>query len=213
MELFQIKIELLSESIFGCGENSKFIDNEILKDELGLPYLKGKTFKGNLREEMKCLSAFLDSVGSEEYTKIFENLMGVEFGNDFETLKFSDCTISPNLRAIIKEAISNKELNSEEVLESLTEVRSFTRLKNGVAIDGSLRSSRVIKRGLILYCNLESIKELNKKELGILASSLRGLQSIGMMRSRGKGEVKCSLYKDGKDITEKSILAFRKEII
>ncbi|MCI2779026.1 RAMP superfamily CRISPR-associated protein [Clostridium perfringens] len=211
MELFQIKMELLSESIFGCGENSGFIDNEILKDELGLPYLNGKTFKGNLREEMKSLAQFLDG-GEGEYTKIFEKLMGVEFDFNFETLKFSDCIISPNLREIIKEAISNKELNSEEVLESLTEVRSFTRIENGVAQDGSLRSSRVIKKGLILYCNLESIKELNKKELGILACSLRSLQSIGMMRSRGKGEVKCSLYKNGKDITEEAILSFRKEI-
>ena len=212
MELFQIKIELLSESIFGCGENSRFIDNEILKDELGLPYLKGKTFKGNLREEMKSLAKFLDG-GVGEYTKIFEKLMGVEFDFNFETLKFSDCTISPNLREIIKEGISSRELNSEEVLESLTEVRSLTRIENGVAKEGALRSSRVIKKGLILYCNLESIKKLNKRELGILACSLRALQSIGMMRSRGKGEVKCSLYKDGKDITEKSILSFRKEII
>lgn len=212
MEQFKIKIELISESIFGCGESSGFIDNEVLSDNIGLPYLKGKTFKGNLREEMKKLAIFLDE-DSNEYNKIFERLMGTEFNFSFETLKFSDCKISENVRQALKESVANGELTKEDILESLTEVRSFTKIENGVAKEGALRSSRVIKKGLKLYCDLESTNKLNVKELGLLAASIQSLESIGMMKSRGKGQVKCSLHKNGENITEKSIIAFRKEII
>ena len=50
----KIEIELLSETIFGCGEAvSNSIDIEVLQDNIGLPYMKGKTFKGKLREEVE----------------------------------------------------------------------------------------------------------------------------------------------------------------
>lgn len=213
MENFKIKIELLSESIFGNGETlGSLVDTEILKDDLGFPYLKGKTFKGKLREEMFQVATLLDSDNKLGLKDDFENIMGIENNFKFETLKFSDCKVSKGIQTAVEKAIKEGVLTEKELTDSLTEIRSFTRLENGVAKYGALRNARVIKKGLILYCNLDSVNKLSKKELGLLSCALKGLRSLGMMESRGKGEVKCSLLKNEEDITNKSIIAFRKEI-
>ena len=50
MDKYQIKIELQSETILGSGESvAGYIDLDVLHDEVGLPYFKGKTLKGRLR--------------------------------------------------------------------------------------------------------------------------------------------------------------------
>jgi CRISPR-associated protein Csx10 len=41
--------------------------------------------------------------------------------------------------------------------------------------------------------DMECERELSDEELAVLAVSLRSLRHIGTMRTRGKGEVNCSL--------------------
>lgn len=213
MKDLKIRIELISESIFGSGKSfGNIIDTEILKDDLGFPYLNGKTFKGKLREEMKFICKNLERYNHLKLNDILDNLLGVTGNFNFETLKFSNCEVSNDLRVLIKEGLVKGTFDQNDILNSLTDIRTFTKIENGVSSEKSLRNARVIKKGLVLYSKLETIKELNDIELGLLCSSLRALKSIGMMESRGKGAVNCSLIENEVDVTDKYILAFRKEV-
>ena len=203
MEEYRIEIELLSESIFGSGESeSNGVDVEILKDEIGVPYFKGKTLKGKLREEAEVLKNYFSNLGFGEYETIFSKLFGKEGDYNNETLKFSSCKISKNIHNSLSSGIKENKFTKSDVLNSLTEVRSFTRIdKNGVAKDGSLRQARVIKKGLKLYCEVTSLKDLTSKEKILLASAVAALRNLGTMESRGKGLVKCRLLNGSKDVT------------
>ncbi len=214
MENYVIKIKLLSESIFGCGSSqNNGVDIDILKDEIGVPYFKGKSFKGKLREEADYLTKYINSE-KVDLKKVLNDLFGEkgEFNNN--TLKFSDCKISENIWKNLKYAVDVKKIISkDDIVDSFTEIRSFTRInENGYAEKGSLRQARVIKKDLVLYCNVESINPLNEIEKGFLSASISALRNLGSMESRGKGLVSCRLFQNENDITDEYINLLEKEV-
>lgn len=215
MTCFKIKIKLLSESIFGNGESeSSGIDVDVLKDDIGVPYFRGKTFKGKLRAEISALGEYMSCFSGNKYDEIIEGLLGKEGKFDSNTLKFSDCVISECVHDDLKYAIENNKnkFDKKDILNSLTEIRTFTRIdENGVPEKGSLRQARVIKKGLILYCDVECQRNLDDIEKGILSAGVAALRNLGAMESRGKGNVKCSLIEKGKDVTAKYIDVLEKE--
>lgn len=209
-----IKIKVLSEGIFGSGESeANGVDVDILRDEIGVPYFKGKSFKGKLREEAETLKNYLHLYGSNRYGEIFIGLFGLEGKLDYNTLKFSNCKIASEVWNNLKYGINKGEFSKEDILNSLTEVRTFTRLNDdGIAEKGFLRQARVIKKDLTLYCNVECNRELSSIEKGFLASAVSSLRNLGTMESRGKGKVSCTLIEDGKDVTEKYIKVLEAEV-
>lgn len=219
MDKYTIEIQLLSETILGNGESSnQTIDIDVLKDDYGIPYMKGKNLKGRLRMEAE---AIVDRLGVEK--GIIQSLFGKKFSDDMlndSKLKFSDCTISPDIENNLIYAINNYEIEVCDVIEAFTDLRSFTSMENGVAKDTSLRKARVIRKGLKLYCDVYVDMKLNTKELGILSASVASLRNIGIMTSRGKGKVKCCLLEDSisnnsdkRDITMDAIKGLEKEVI
>lgn len=190
---YEIKIELLSETILGSGEAlAGFVDLDVLYDDLGLPFLKGKTLKGRLREEAENIARLQPELFNKDQVNA---LFGKEDNDKDTILAFSNCEVSPN----IKEAIKNSDTNKMDILDSLTEVRSFTSIgDNGVAKDGSLRQIRVINKGLKLYCNVTVRGEITGDDLLLLGLATLSLKHIGLMCNRGKGNIKCTLIGDGK---------------
>lgn len=204
---YQVKIELLSETILGSGESvAGYIDLEVLHDELGLPFLKGKTLKGRLREEAENIARLQSEVFSEDQVnKIF----GVTDSEEDTILALSDCTVSDN----IKKALKYSGLDSKDVLNSLTDIRSFTAIDDeGIAQDGSLRQIRVINKGLKLTAKASFRNEISKDDLTLFGLSVLSLKHIGLMCSRGKGKVKCTLIKDNEDITNMIIDNLREKV-
>ncbi|WP_040214156.1 RAMP superfamily CRISPR-associated protein [Clostridium polynesiense] len=202
-----IKIELVSEGIFatGAAENAG-ADIDILKDDLGVPYLKGKTLKGKLREEAEMLKEHLEAMGFFEAQDMFRGLFGKSGDFSHETLKFSNCKISKGIEERLKLIANINHITVDSITKAMTEIRSFTKLDDqGIAEDGSLRKARVIKRGLLLYCRIDCPRDLTNLEKGLLASAVSALRNLGAMESRGKGNVLCRLLEDGEDVTEKYI--------
>ncbi len=189
-----IEVKLITESIFGSGYSiPSEVDLEIVCDENGLPFMKAKTFKGNFREAME---EIVEQIGKEKYGYIVDQLLGKgEAGLDqWKTLKFSDMRLAKNIRKTIEKAVLDKKVGPQEIKEALTEIRSFTSVdEEGSSKKGSLRHFRVIKKGLIFQVELHSERDLSDDELGILAMTTSYLRHIGTMRTRGKGEIKCSL--------------------
>lgn len=202
MKELKVEIELLSETIFGNGEEGEVsVHMDILKDKYGIPYLKSKTFKGKLREEVSEIAALLKM-------KHLENrLFGISESGDNKILRFSDCKLEKNILNNLIYAIEEDEiLTKDEITNALTEIRTFTKLNEyGVAKDKSLRNVRVIKKGLKFYCDINPTEELSLEEKGLLACGISALKNLGSMESRGKGQVKCRLLEDDKDITYECI--------
>ena len=192
MDKYRIEVRLLSEAIFGSGYSKPgSIDLEIVCDECGIPFMKAKTFKGNFREAMEETIDLLELDGG-----LLKKLLGSENGgiNAWKTLRFSDCAIAESVRKILIASIQEGKIDQDEIKDSLTQIRSFTSIDDdGSASDGSLRQIRVIKKGLIFNVVLSCERDLTKKELGLIAASVRNLRHIGTMRTRGKGEVECTL--------------------
>lgn len=193
MNKCRIQVKLLTETIFGSGYSIPgSVDLEVVHDEYGLPFMKAKTFKGNFRDAMSDIVNFL---GEKKYEDLEKDLLGVKDNgiNAWKTIKFSDCMLNENIRNILIYGINEGAINSTEVKEALTEVRSFTSIEDdGSYKEGSLRHMRVVKKDLVFYVDLYCDKELSKDELGLLATTSRYLKHIGTMRTRGKGEVECS---------------------
>lgn len=202
----KLEIELLSESILGSGESVPgSVDLEVLHDECGLPYFKGKTLKGRLREETENILRLSDGYFKDDD---INNLFGYEEKNKSNKITFSDCIVSENIKNIIKNEINKKDslISELDIFDSLTEIRTFTAIgKNGVAKDSSLRQLRTINKGLILECTINIISELTHNEKMLLALATASLKHIGLMCSRGKGNVRCKLYEDKTEITKKYI--------
>lgn len=214
MKKFEIEVELLSETIFGSGETeSNSVDIEVLKDSVGIPYLKGKTFKGKLREEVEAVAKIIKEFSGKEYTQYVIDLFGEEEVYNHGTLKFSSCKINENIEKNLKYAVENNIISKEQVLSSFTEVRSFTSIEeDGIAKKGSLRQGRVIRKSLKYYVQITTTRELNIIEKGLLAAGVKALRNIGAMESRGKGRIESKLLEDGKDITKFYIEALEKEV-
>lgn len=211
MGKYKISIKLMTEAIFGSGYSIPgTVDLEIVCDKYGLPYMKGKTFKGNFRDVMKDVVALTNT-----HNSVLDKLLGKE--NDGiasqDELKFSDCTIAKNIKDIL---ICGEKLNkysADEVKEALTDIRSFTSIdENGAYRKGSLRQYRVIKKGLKFEVFINCNRDLSDDELRLMAITTSMMRHIGTMRTRGKGEINCifEVYKNGTyiDMTDDLINSF-----
>lgn len=210
MDKYNIEIELKSETILGSGESVPgSVDLEVLYDDYGLPYLKGKTLKGRLREEAENITRLDNKTFNK---KDIDELFGYEDKNEFNKIIFFDATVSENVKNAINEAINNSSIEKEDIFNALTDTRIFTSIgKDGVALDTTLRQIRVIHKGLILNAKINIVSDLSEKEEVLLALSVASLKHIGLMCNRGKGNVVCVLYKNGKEILNDSIEKYKGE--
>ncbi len=213
-----IEFELLSETIFGNGQSlPSSIDIGVLHDEFGLPYFKGKTFKGKLRVEVNEIALIAEEINPKIKLSPFVDRMfgvpGSSYLDTFNTLKFSNCMLDEKIRQAIIYGINKEIFTPAQVLNSLTSIRSFTSIdSDGIAEDKSLRQARVIDKGLKFETEIGTNREIEDIEFGLLAAGVRSLKHLGTMESRGKGEISAKLKIDGQNVTDKYIDIFAKEV-
>ena len=177
----QVRIELLEDAFWGSGESIPGAeDSSILMDEHGFPYLRGTTFRGVLREEMENYFAWTGQENADSETEALFGSGGMrtEDGRKLYVGNF-------NLSEAVRERIQGTQ---DEIRDALTYMRYFTALQDGVAKEGSLRSIRVIRKGLIFYGEIKCAKE----DEDTLEEILGYEKWLGGMRTRGLGKVKIS---------------------
>ena len=204
MTEYTLKVELLSDAVFGSGESVPgVVDQDVLHDCYGFPMMKGKTVKGKLKEEFEQILFCRDKGNTGTGNKITEKLFGKEDTDNSSCLRFSDLTMDRGVRSILAEAVEKKEIDVADVIDATTDIRSFTSInyETGVAKKGSLRKIRVIRKGLLFTGTITSERELTPDEELLLAQSAAALKHLGTMETRGKGFVKCRLSKDGSELT------------
>jgi len=200
MTIYQLKIQLLSDSTFGRGDGlAGLIDQEVEHDFYGFPYLRGRTLKGLLSEECDNLIAM---VSPDENQLYWENIACTLFGRPGSTLEdmgvmhVGDACLPNDLHEVVGWEIKQKTLTNKEVLDSLTTIRRQTaiNLESGIADNGSLRSFRAVIRQLEFKADLLFETPPNDSILSVLSAGTLALRHIGSGRNRGRGYVRCTLH-------------------
>ena len=223
MEKYTLKIKLLSDTIFSGGESIVSIsDIDELYDEYKIPYYKGKSIKGNIRESadliVKNQKAFNEKK-SDENREIVRTLFGKIFDNTNEkkesymddqtqgVLKFENASLEDDIKENLKYLVDNDIISKEEVINSLTDIRYATKIdrKTGTEQNGSLRSMRVLNKDITFTSNIYSERELTEDELALLVCAVKTTRHLGTLRSRGKGNVECTLIPEKGSLSKKDI--------
>ena len=197
MATYKLTIRLLSETTFGRGDGlAGEVDQEIVHDQYGFPFLRGRTLKGALSEECDGIVEMLPP--NPRWGKALHNLFGTA-GSILTTQAhwhYGDATLPEPLRKAVAAQQYNKQLTATEVLDSLTTIRQQTAIhaKSGTPDEGSLRAARVLIRELVFTSRLTTWVKPSPEELMILAAGCRALRHLGAARTRGRGHIRCALY-------------------
>lgn len=180
-----VHMQLESDTIFGNGMSMPGGEDICIQTDLqGFPFLKGSTLKGIFREELINLLSWM-KMPEEEAIDMVRNLMGESGADDTSSRKlvFSDLTMHPD---VIERIECEEGITSQEIIEMLTYLRTFTELEDGIAKGESLRTARCIKKGLNFYGTCTCAKD----DVEIVQEVLRLIKWAGSMRSRGFGKVR-----------------------
>ncbi len=226
MSKFYLKFTLDSDATFGRGEGvAGLVDEEVEHDEFGFPYLRGRTLKGLLVEEVANLLFALKKQGSDHYDKFTSaanTLFGVSgtISEDTGILRVGDARLPKPLRDMIRYQTHKhpKDVNRTSVLESLTDIRRQTALdETGRPDEGSLRSMRVILRQTPFEATLQLTRTLEDTDMNLaqalLSAATLAFRRAGTGRNRGRGALTAHLLDETHtDITEKAFNLFQKEV-
>ncbi len=190
------------QSDLAAGSGYSFagvVDSDICYDDIGIPYIPGKRIKGCLREIASSL--LYSFVCEEDISRIFgdpgdSKRMGFQVGNAY-----------PEQYDLLRKTISARRdendyssfYGKQAILRNFSHVIAQTELDdNGIALENSLRFTRVINRYKTGDSKREPMVFLSeitfpKDDKDIIESIIKGLRHIGLKRNRGLGNVVCSV--------------------
>ena len=196
----KLQIELKSDLCAGSGESlGSLIDTDICYDEYGFPYIPSKRLKGLIKE---AFIEYMDWKKDESLIKVKEELFGTEDSRDSGNLRIDNAYLK-NISSIENDIENIEEqykkyLGKQRIVELNTDIRYQTAVdeESGVAKENSLRSIRVLESGNVFEAFIECDKEVEEK---ILEKCIKLLTHMGNNRTRGLGEIKCSIIDDKND--------------
>lgn len=196
-----LEMELLSDAVPGSGEGlSGIIDIDVANDEYGLPYIPAKRIKGVLRESA------LELMDTGVLGNRVEDIFGATGQQEGAAFKIFDGYIENYfIYNIYKEffdytAGHKGELaplfNREIVLDGFTYQRSRTTIdyRTGTAKENTLRTSRVLKRGLKFSFQVELASDPGKEYYRDMENICKVTRRFGLSRTRGLGEIRLVLH-------------------
>lgn len=186
----EIKIQLLSDLCTYSGESyNSMVDTDVSYDRYGIPNIPAKRLKGCIREaalEMKELGM----ISQDQFEEIF----GKE-GEQRAAFSLSNaCIIDYEETTAALNCCPYEELKTpQNVLNQYTCTRTQTAVdpESGVADENSLRTIRVVRKGLRFQAECNWEKEVSAPE--ILGQAVSLVKHIGMARTRGLGMVDMAL--------------------
>ena len=217
MNKLTMKIKTISHTLIGSGEGfGALIDADVIFDELGFPYIPGKRVKGLLRqsaeeiiEMMKLSKLAIKNIDNAD--ALFDNLFGKSGQEKSSDLYISNFylkgynELAEQTKILIDK--NTQTISVQDILENYTSIRTQTKIdKSSVtAEENSLRTSRVLNKNLEFFGELEFYSNsAGIKELLVL--SAENLRRMGTMRSRGFGEVQCTVIDNSKVVNVNEVL-------
>ncbi len=194
---YELRIELLSDlCVSDGGVYNSMLDIDICHDEYGFPYIPAKRIKGCLREcgieladwdddpkDMeRRVNALFGSKGS------LDNHARIRIGNAYPTGYDEE-------KRIVEDNQGNTILHPQNILNHFSYIRSQTAINydSGVAEEDSLRTMRVVNKGLVFVSSVEIEDDVDEEDVKLLSNCCSVLRHMGISRTRGLGEVKVSL--------------------
>ena len=176
---------------------------DVVYDENGIPYIPAKRIKGCIREaalEMKEMGFISEAQ--------YESVFGKE-GNTKSKLILSSAYIQDyeNIVESLKYFHKNELVSQQNVLEQYTSTRTQTAvdLETGVADENSLRTIRVVNKGLVFEAECEL--KMNEADRKVVEQAVSLVKHMGVSRTRGLGLVEMKL-EDGKKKKEMEGIAY-----
>jgi len=186
MTTIAVSIEMLSYWHVGSGAGrGADVDALVLKDEVGLPYLPGRTLKGLLREGMRtCEDAGRVPAGTTDSLFGKHAAIGDPAGSTPGSLRVSDGRLPEAERAWLAAA------DNAESRAALFDTLASTRLDtNGLAEDHSLRAIELTVP-IGLRAEIEGPEDNQWVER--LGEAITLVRALGSHRTRGLGRCKMS---------------------
>lgn len=218
---YQLSLELLSDATFGRGDGvAGLVDAEVQHDEIGLPFLSGRSLKGLLGAECADIVYALGR-GRPDQAKIWHAAADRLFGQSGAALegqsilRVGTAHLPHDLRDALRQEIRRNRLKPIEVLEMVTALRRQTAMDAwGAPLEDTLRTMRVILRGTIFYADMDFMTNPTEDDLALLAACIKALRRAGTGRNRGRGRVKAELLdKNGHSVTDELFATFRKAVM
>ena len=198
-ETLILRFDLLSAATFGRGDGVPgLVDREVEQDRNGLPFLRGRTLRGLLAEEMESLLYALGEK-KKDWERSRDRLLGVEARMIDETgiLHVGDGCLPDGIRRLIAVTLDENKLGSADVLESLTAIRRQTAMTAfGAPESASLRSMRVVLRGTIFASQLVFDEVPTEFDKALLAATALAWRRAGTGRNRGRGRLRAWIQDD-----------------
>lgn len=192
-----LHIKLLSDTTPGRGEGTAGeVDIEIDHDDNGLPVIRGKTLHGLLLESWLRMAPCFPDLWQAGL-----RVWGLP-GDNSETaiLRVGDAGLPMGVQRVVQYALqrSDHPLTPAQILRSLTDIRWQTAQsrQRGAPEQNTLRSVRVLVRGLTLIAPLTWLTSPSPSEERCLALSVLGLRQLGTGGHRGRGYVQALIEGD-----------------
>lgn len=220
MPSYQLRLTLLSDATFGRGDGvAGLVDAEVQHDDVGLPFLAGRTLKGLLGAECADIVYVLDSARPDQTDRwrATANRLFGRSGAGLEgqaILHVGAARLPDDLRRALRADVQHGRLTPVEVLETVSALRRQTAMDAwGSPQENTLRTMRVILRGAVFGAPLDFATEPTADDLALLAASVKALRRAGTGRNRGRGRVQAELLdKDGQPVTDALFAGFRKAV-
>lgn len=194
-----LQIELLSDATFSRGEGAAgLVDTEVERDELGMPYIGGRTVRGLLRDSWLSMSRHFPAlVDAAEH--VLGRSQAVE---ESCRLRIGDAILPATITAAVRGAAERHEhpLAPGTILDGFTSIRYQTAedRATGAPDFTTLRSSRVVLRGFVFEAGLSWLDgyQPTADDVRLLALCALATRHGGLLRNRGRGHVRMTLEGD-----------------
>lgn len=204
MKTYQLTLNLLSPALVGSGDgHGALIDADVILDDMGLPVIPAKRVKGCLRDAAREVHQMLTLAGVSEGLNI-DHVFGRIGECQSTPVYFSSLTLADYdanrawLQYLQNASGSGTLLSRDQVIDFFTEIRRQTRIDphTGVALKGSLRTSRILRRNLSFTGTIDVLQPDAPTET-VLALACLNFRQLGTRRHRGLGRVCCTLSTNG----------------
>ncbi len=227
---FTLEMELKSDTLPGQAESyGRYISKEITTDKFGIPYIPARRIKGILRKNAFYLKLYLNFDVDEIFGKVgmYQEFFRISNGyikNYWKIRNLLQSIKSNNIDLESKQKL-NIIFSRERIIDLFTIIRTQTKIENymtGVADEKSLRTSRLLKKGLRFMFTInisdEKIEDDNDffEDLKKICSVSR---HFGSNRNRGFGNINLKIEKkpdsntNKPDIQEKKSSSLIEEIL
>ncbi len=191
-------VELLSDTAWSRGEGTAGeVDSEVEHNDLGLPFVGGKTLHGLLLDAWLTMShAFSDLQESAD------RVLGTPQDlSEHGILRVGDALLDAQTHAWVDFAVNrqDKPLTPNQILRALTDIRRQTAedRETGAPERTTLRATRVVLRGITFHAPLTWLATDTKAaDLQALALCALSVRHAGLARNRGCGHIALSLDGD-----------------